>query len=90
MAQRFYPYHGRIDGYPQCDHVSCSNRASWWDNLTDAVYCDFHVAAEQANAIRVQCLGCFEWYNPAQVIDGICGTCRSAMPLMWSDEQVQQ
>jgi len=89
MQQRFYPYTPHAGGVSRCEAAHCENVASWWDATHDAVWCDFHATAEVVSPVRVQCAGCFEWYNPTQVRDGVCGTCRSVMPLMWPDEEVK-
>ncbi len=88
--QRFYPYTPSPDETVLCSAGRCEFVASWFDERYQVFWCDFHAAAEQAMPVRVQCAGCFEWYYPSHLRDGVCGTCRSVMPALWIDSEVTQ
>ena len=86
--QRFYPYSPSSDEAVQCEVALCSNNASWWDAVHDAVFCDFHAMAEVAVPVRVKCGVCMLMYPPSCIRNGVCVDCRSVMPLLWVDEAV--
>jgi len=88
--QRFYPYTPLPNEIEFCHAGGCEFEASWFDERYQAFWCDFHAAAEQANAVRVMCVGCLEWYNPTQLVESFCSMCRAAGSLLWSDEEVTQ
>ncbi len=86
--QRFYLYTPPSDETVLCNAGTCEFIASWWDVSRQAFWRDFHAAAEQAMPVRVRCPGCFEWYYPSQMVEGVCVTCRSVMPMLWVEKEV--
>ena len=87
--QRFYPYTPSSHEGVQCEVALCTNSASWWDAVHDAVFCDFHAMAEVAVPVRVQCAVCELMYPPARILNAVCVDCRSVMPLLWVDNEVK-
>lgn len=86
--QRFYPY-TPVAGEPLlCEHADCLYRAVWWDATHDAIRCDLHAQPEVAAPVRMQCDVCGLLYPAAWVKQGVCTSCRSVMPMLWVDEEV--
>ncbi len=54
----------------------------------EPIWCDFHALAEVATAVQVQCEVCLEMYPSSHVFNGVCVDCRSVMPLLWVDNEV--